>query len=296
MKSINVIKSVLTCSIVICLNSCNSNSVNNSDELITLENVALNEEYNSIDDLIVKSDVSFEKKEKIRLPQTSNDIYKSTLKIIKSANTRYKVKDIKQATDEIQNVVTVQGGYISEMRYLYDFDNKQNKFIIKIPHAQFDETIKSIEVMAESVDFLNISTKDVTDEYVDIKSRLKTKLEVKARYEEVLRKNTKTVKDILDTEMQLKELQEEIEVAQGRLNYLNSKVALSTIEVELYEIIKDKELEEVPSNKFIKEISTALQFGLSGIKNVILFFLYIWPLLVSGLIILFWWRKKTIKK
>ena len=173
---------------------------------------------------------------------------------------------------------------------------KINNLIIKIPQIVFNETIKDIETYTDSTDYLNISTKDVTEEYFDIKSRLKTKLEVKNRYEEVLRRNAKTVKDILETETEIKKIQEEIEVVQGRLNYLNNKVLFSTIEIDLYEKIDHNESEIVIDGNFKKEALEALQFGLSGTKNLVLLFLHIWPLLVITLIVLIWWRKKNFRK
>ena len=41
----------------------------------------------------------------------------------------------------------------------------------------------------------NINTQDVSAEYVDLQSRLKTKLEVKQRLEDILRSKAKTVED-----------------------------------------------------------------------------------------------------
>lgn len=47
----------------------------------------------------------------------------------------------------------------------------------------------SINSVVEFVEFENITTKDVTEEYIDLETRLKTKQEVKQRYEDILCKN-----------------------------------------------------------------------------------------------------------
>jgi hypothetical protein len=226
---------------------------------------------------------------------TAANNYRPNLKIIKTANARYKVNSIAKASDEIQQVVAALGGYISEMRYQHNAYQKENKFTIKVPQKSFDETLKSMEGISEFIDHLNISTRDVTEEYVDVKSRLKTKLEVKARYEEVLRKRAKSVKDILNAEAQLKQIQEEIEAAQGRINYLSNRVSLSTIQVELYEPYDGEEPIAVPANAFGAKIKSALSFGLEGIEAIILFFLHIWPLLITGALLLFWWKRRKSK-
>ena len=54
------------------------------------------------------------------------------LKIIKTANARYKVNSIAKASDEIQQVVAALGGYISEMRYQHNAYQKENKFVMTL--------------------------------------------------------------------------------------------------------------------------------------------------------------------
>lgn len=104
----------------------------------------------------------------------------------------------------IKEVIYLNGGYISELRYDKNYQEKQNRFTIKIPKENFDIMLDGIQKFAKETDFVNISTTDVTEKYMGIQTRLKTKLEVKERLETVLRKNAKMVKDILATENQLR--------------------------------------------------------------------------------------------
>ena len=69
----------------------------------------------------------------------------------------------------------------------------------------------------------NVSVQDVTEEYLDIEARLKTKKEVEARYIEILKSKTKTVEDVLKAEEQIRIIREEIEAREGRLNYLKNQ-------------------------------------------------------------------------
>lgn len=147
------------------------------------------------------------------------------LKIIKSATARYKVKNVEKATYKIKKIAQKHGAYISDLRFQNDLYKKENRFTIKVPKKYFDTVIDSVNAVADFVEYENITTKDVTEEYIDLETRLKTKLEVKARYENILRKNAKTVEDILKAEDKLRVIQEDIESAQGRLKYLTNKVA-----------------------------------------------------------------------
>jgi len=49
-----------------------------------------------------------------------------------------------------------------------------------------------------SEDYIKINTQDVSEEYVDLETRLKTKKEVEARYIEILRSKAKTLEDIFN--------------------------------------------------------------------------------------------------
>ncbi|NQY05317.1 MAG: DUF4349 domain-containing protein [Flavobacteriaceae bacterium] len=321
MKRNGIFKIVFTAFVIICAFSCsNDKNALIVDDKISLEEVDINESHASIENELLESgyvdgkkgDIDFKldygttyydgigrQSKNIKVEseiKTSENVYRPSIKIIKTANARYKVKSIETATDEIQQQVAALGGYISEMRYQHNAYQKENKFTIKIPQTGFDETLKSMETIAEFVDHLNISTRDVTEEYVDVSSRLKTKLEVKARYEAILRNKAKTVDDILNTEAKLRMLQEEIESAQGRLNYLSNRVSLSTIQVELYEPINGEIAASLPTNTFAFKMRSALKFGLEGIEAIVLFFIHIWPLLITGTIIILWWKRKRSKK
>ncbi|WP_353778933.1 DUF4349 domain-containing protein [Winogradskyella sp. 3972H.M.0a.05] len=218
------------------------------------------------------------------------------LKIIKTARVRYKVKDIKRATSKLKALAASRNAYISDLRFQNNLYRKENKFTIKIPQQYFDVMIDSMSHVAEFIEFENITSDDVTEEYVDIQTRLKTKLEVRQRYEEILRKRAKTVEDILATEEKLRVIQEEIEASQGRLKYLTSKVAFSTIHIELYETVEYKEEPEVYSKTFLDKTKEGFSFGWEIIERFVLFLIYIWPLLIVTAVLVFIIRKKVMKK
>ncbi len=220
------------------------------------------------------------------------------LKIITTAQVRYKVKKVKAATKIIKQQVTQHHGYISDLKFENNLYKLENRFTIKIPQQHFEAMMDSIVQVADFVDYENITTEDVTAQYVDIQTRLKTKLEVKARYEAILRKNAKTVEDILATEEKLRVIQEEIEAAQGKINYLSHKVAYSTIEIDLYETFDYEEEPESYTKTFWSKLKEGVLFGGQCIETIFIGLIYIWPFLIIGAILLYSrkYRKNRIKK
>ncbi|QIE59176.1 DUF4349 domain-containing protein [Rasiella rasia] len=218
------------------------------------------------------------------------------LKIIKSASARYKVKNVKLATAKVKAMAQQYNGYISDLRFENNLYEKQNRFTIKIPNAHFDALLDSIASVALFTEFENITTQDVTEEYLDIETRLATKLEVKKRYEEILRKNAKTVEDILATEEKLRRLQEEIEAAQGRLKYLGNKVSYSTVQIDLFESVEYKEEPESYTKTFFDKAGNGFSFGWELIETIILGLIHIWPVVLVIILLVLFLRSKLKKK
>ncbi|WP_109435238.1 DUF4349 domain-containing protein [Aquimarina sp. AU119] len=224
----------------------------------------------------------------------NKNVINNQIKIIRNANCRIKVASVEKATILAKKIASEHNGYISDERFTNTNYAKENRFTIRIPQNEFDVVLDGVCGLAEFVDYKNISTVDVTEEYVDITSRLKTKFEVKQRYENILRTKAKTVEDILKAEEKLSKLQEEIESAQGRLNYLTNKVSFSTIQIDIYETIIPKEEPAEYRPGFLDKAKQGMSFGWSIIENLTLLLFYIWPLLILGTLIFvyFKWIRK----
>lgn len=223
------------------------------------------------------------------------------LKIIKNAESRFLVKNVDSITQIMIKLAKQYGGYVSNMKFNQDRYQIENNLTLSIPSNFFEEFISKSSKLADYIDYNNITSEDVTEEYVDLKNRIKVKEEVKARYEQILRSNTKTVKEILETERQIQLIQEEIESAKGRLNYINNKSALSTVDVILYQKVSHKDKPEAYSRTFGSKSKNAFKTGWGVIENLAIGLIYIWPLLlILGLTFFFFKRylrkRKAVNK
>lgn len=236
--------------------------------------------------------------EAIEADDVSNEKPKAelkNLKIIKSANVRYKVVDVKQATRKIKRISQNYSSYISNLRFENNLYKKENRFTLKVPSKDFDAIMDSINTVAEFIEYENITTKDVTSEFIDVEARLKTKLEVKDRYESILRTKAKSVEELLNVEEKLQHIQEEIESSQGQLKYLSNKVAFSTIQIDLYETVEYKEEPNQYEKSFLSELKDGFVSGWDILKLVFVGLVYIWPFIIIG-IFAFIFIKKRLKK
>lgn len=216
----------------------------------------------------------------------------SDLKIIKNAECRFKVANADSIVRLTESVMAKYNGYVSDMRFQHTTHTLENELTARVPQQHFDTVLAEISNFAEFVDYKNISSTEVSEEYIDLEARLKTKTAVKKRYEAILRTKAKTVEEIFLAEEKLRELQEEREAAQARLAYLGNKVALSTIKVNLYETVSHKEEPETYIQSYGSKIKESLGFGWNLLKGIFLGLLYIWPLLLLGLAVILYIKRR----
>jgi hypothetical protein len=79
---------------------------------------------------------------------------------------------------------------------------------------------------------LDVTSQDVTQEFVDVRSRLRHDRAVEARLLALLAQ-TKGVSEVLAVQTRLDQVQEQIELSKGRLGYLEKMTSMSTIEVSI---------------------------------------------------------------
>ena len=213
--------------------------------------------------------------------------------LLRTANSRMEVDDIQDKVQHIESLLAQKSGYVANLEWRNYGNQEEAQLNLRIPAKHFDWLLDTVAALAVEVNFQEVNTRDVTEEYVDLQTRLKTKKAVRDRYEEILRTKAETVEDILKTEEKLRRLQEEIEAKEGRLRYLSQRAELSTISLQLYE--KYEATAGTPWwQDFGDDIGDSLAFSLNMIKGLFLGMISLWPviLLITWLI----WRRKKIWK
>ena len=129
----------------------------------------------------------------------------------------------------------------------------------------------------------------MTDQFIDLETRLETKRNYLIRYKDLLKK-AGNVKEILEIEERIRVLAEEIESTTGRLKYLNDLVDYSTLDLQIF---KPKDFKYTPGmrDKFTERLKQSLSKGWFGFVDFLLFFIRVWPVWLIITLILFTWKK-----
>ena len=215
-------------------------------------------------------------------------------KIIKESYLEFETNDLDKTFDNIQRYVKQNNGVIQNDNASKNYNRSIRTLIVRVPTNGFQNTIDSISRSVEYFDSKSISSKDVTEEFIDLEARLGAKRVLETRYLQLLSK-AKNVKEMLEIERELSSIREEIEAKQGRLKYLSNRVALSTINITFYKTTSSSKITQSYGSKMGK----ALKSGFNGLSYFFLGVLNIWPFLILvgiGLFFIKKWYKKKKKK
>jgi hypothetical protein len=154
--------------------------------------------------------------------------------VIKTAHLSVEVDDFQGAAKEVERITAKAGGYVlGSNSYVTATGRRRGSVTIRVPETDFNSVIKELERIGE-VRSKSTSGQDVTEEYIDLEARLNNYKKQEARLLEILNR-AETVEEILRVEEQLGRIRGEIERLTGRLRYLNERIEMATITVELYE-------------------------------------------------------------
>jgi hypothetical protein len=202
-------------------------------------------------------------------------------KIIKTGNLNISVDNYKTARSAVEKIVNAGGAYISGENEQNSSYSISNEIVIRVLNKNFDSLLNGLSGIGKEVNSKNISTEDVTAQFVDIQARLKTKKEVERRYLELLQKAVK-ISDILEIEEKARVLREEIESWEGQLKFLSDKVNYSTINLTIHQ-----EFEYQPSDRpgFFNRLGNAFSGGWNGFITLLIGLVYAWPLLIVAAVL-----------
>jgi Domain of unknown function (DUF4349) len=212
----------------------------------------------------------------------------SERKLIKNGQLVFETSNVTDTKKKLDKISNDFHAYPSSQSQSNLDSRLQHDLVVRVPSNRFDEFIGEVEKLAIKVESKNITTEDVTEQFIDTEARLKTKKELEIRFREIL-KQAKTVEEILSIESQLSNVRTEIESAEGKLNYLKSQIAMSTLTITYYELIGT---DFGFASKFVYSLG-------EGWDNLLQFFIglvSIWPFVLAIAGGVFWfWRRKRLK-
>jgi Domain of unknown function (DUF4349) len=105
--------------------------------------------------------------------------------------------------------------------------------VVRVPAQKFQTTIDEIRAVGGRILHDKSWSEDVTEEYIDLDARIRTKRALEAQFLEIM-KQARKISDAMEVQTQLADVRTEIERLEGRRRFLENQSALSTIKVTLH--------------------------------------------------------------
>lgn len=215
--------------IIILLVACSSNSESSK---AGDENKAFNSSMSK--DMAVNQPSSVEsKKEATKIEKL--DLKSQSRMVIYNASLEMEVKKLTRIQDQMSKIVNQMGGYIVQQNLNQDSEERQESTLTaRVPQEHFQSFLDRVKQLGIRTENEKISGQDVTEEYIDLKSRLKSKQVAEKRLIQFMNE-AKDTKTLLEISNELAKVQEGIETIEGQIKYLENQTNLSTVTITLFE-------------------------------------------------------------
>jgi hypothetical protein len=207
--------------------------------------------------------------------------------IIRTVTMTIAVGDVQETFHKVEQIVAEQNGYLAGSQLRQDGDRLTATATLRIPAdpATYQATLERLRGLAERVVDEQSQAQDVTEEYVDLDSRLRN---LRASEESLLALLGKAqrVEDILQIQRELTNVRGQIEQIQGRKQALERRSDLATITLTIREVGAFSRPGWSPGATF-EEAVRALGVALRGLANVAIWLVVFSPIW-GGFLLLLW--------
>lgn len=177
--------------------------------------------------------------------------------VIQNASLTIVVDDPAEKTSNISSLALGMGGWVISSNLRIDDASSPEPtssatITIRVPAARLAEALDAIKSGIVALLNESITGEDVTQEFVDSGSRIRTLQATENRLFSIL-ETANTTSDILTFQREITSVQEDIEILQGRVNYLREASAYSSISVTILKTPPEREPEPQRSVKEDKQ-------------------------------------------
>ncbi|HYW06977.1 MAG TPA: DUF4349 domain-containing protein [Longimicrobium sp.] len=155
--------------------------------------------------------------------------------LIRTGRATVEVDSLEAAVELTTRMARQLGGYVGNTTLTRgDREARVATLELKVPAARFDQVVGGLRPIGR-VESVEVSAEDVGEEFVDVSARTANSRRMEERLLALLATRTGKLEDVLAVERELARVRQEIESTEGRLRFLRTRAAVSTLVVTLHE-------------------------------------------------------------
>ena len=215
--------------------------------------------------------------------------------IVRTGEMSLVVEDVIDARDEIAQLAVRYDGYVVSSRISGEEQDRRGRISIRVPDDKFEQVLAELGELAVRVTSERTDSRDVTEEYIDLQSRLKNAEATESQYLALLEKAE--VEETIRIYELLHQVRREIEQIKGQMQYLERTSSMSLIEVHLEA--------ETTAKPLARAGWSVLEVLKSAVRGIVIFGQWlgtaaIWMIIFSpvwGTILgIIYWRRRRRKR
>lgn len=151
---------------------------------------------------------------------------------VRTADMSLVVDNVQDTINKTAALAESKQGYVVTSRVYSNNDRIFGTISIRVPSPDFSSMVETVGKMAVKINNQSVTSKDVTEEYVDLGSKLQN---LQATHDQLLKimQKAEKVEDVLAIQREITRIAGEIEQIKGRIQYLERTTATSLINVNL---------------------------------------------------------------
>jgi hypothetical protein len=158
-----------------------------------------------------------------------------TAMIIRTGTASVEIDSLETAISAARALADRVGGYVANTSIQSGRSQYRSATIeIKLPASRFDAALDGLSPLGK-VEAVNVTAEDVGEEFTDLSARAANAHRLEVRLIELIATRTGKLSDVLEIERELARVREEIERMEGRMRFLKSRAAISTLSLNLHE-------------------------------------------------------------
>ena len=210
--------------------------------------------------------------------------------IIRTASLTVQVEDVPKALEGARATAEKAGGYVGDESTGRDADGHEHtRLVLRVPVDAYQDVLSELEGAGKLLE-RDAKAEDVTDQVVDVESRITSQRASVARVRELMDRATR-LSDVVTLEGELSSRQAELESLLARQASLKDRTSLATITLSLSETPVKKEVAEDDDPGFTDALAGGWDAFVTMLRWVAMVFGAVLPFAaVAALLVLLWLR------
>jgi hypothetical protein len=217
-------------------------------------------------------------------------------KIVKTAELGVRAEHVRDAAASAQRIAADFGGSVLSSRIEGGDGPVSADMVLLVPSPEFEAALDELRGLGKEVTMDTIRGEDVTEEFVDLESRERNLLAAEASLLE-LYERAESVNAALAIERELTTIRGEIELVQGRIQYLEDRTTSSRISLSIEPVARPAP--QPPAWSPARVVAQAWDASLAVLQalatvvlSAVVFGWWLAPVLVAGFV---WWRRRGLR-